>query len=127
MRKIFITEDKIMVISESEEEYTFFQFFNDIKSFLKDLLNDPIHARPNKRLVMHGISNDVARNKIQDYGIAIKSEKINEPFDEATGKQVSRYYVSYKIPRKDFKKKIRRLYQSLSNVIGESYNQIQRK
>jgi hypothetical protein len=113
MKKVFINENKIDVIMESEEEYTFFQFFNDIKSFMKDLLNDPIHARPNERLKQHGISNDVARTKLQDDGIIIKSEKIDEPFDETTGKQTSRYYLSYKIPKKDFKKKIRRLYQKL--------------
>lgn len=113
MKKVFINEDKMNVIMESEEEYTFFQFFNDIKSFMKDLLNDPIHARPNERLKQHGISNDVARTKLQDDGIIVKTEKIDEPFDEATGKQTSRYYLSYKIPKKDFKKKVRRLYQKL--------------
>lgn len=114
MRKIFISESKIkQIINEEEGEYTFFKFFNDMKSFLKDLLNDPIHARPNQRLVSHGITNDVARTKIQDNGIAVKSEKVDEPFDEATGEQTSRYYVSYKIPKKDFRKKMRRLYQKL--------------
>lgn len=114
MRKIFINEDKINIIRESEEEYTFFQFFNDIKSFIKDLLNDPIHARPNERLKQHGISNDEARTKLQDDGVIVKTERIDEPFDEATGKQTSRYYLSYKVPKKDFKKKIRRLYQKLN-------------
>lgn len=113
MRKVYINEDKMKLIAESEEEYTFFQFFNDMKSFIKDLLNDPIHARPNERLKQHGISNDEARTKLQDGGIIIKTEKIDEPFDEATGKQTSRYYLSYKVPKKDFKKKMRRLYQKL--------------
>lgn len=113
MRKVFINEDKVQVLMESEEEYTFFQFFSDIKSFIKGLLTDPINTRPNDRLRKHGIGNDEARLKLQDYGVVVKKETIKEPYDEATGKKISRYYVTYKVPKKDFKKKIRRLYQKL--------------
>ena len=40
-------------------------------------------------------------------------ERIDEPHNEETGEIESRYYLSYKVPKKDFKKKIRRLYQKL--------------
>jgi hypothetical protein len=43
--------------------------------------------------------------------VIVKKENINEPHNEVTGEIESRYYLSYKVPKKDFKKKLRRLYQ----------------
>ena len=40
-----------------------------------------------------------------------KKERIDEPYNEEEGKNTSRYYVSYKVPKEDFKKKLRRFYK----------------
>ena len=111
MRLVYIKESKVGILKESEEEFTFFRFFVELKKFIKDLLIDPIHARPSKELISHGLNNDVLRTKLNDEGIIVKKEKIDEPHNEATGEIESRYYLSYKVPKKDFKKKLRRLYQ----------------
>ena len=111
MKLVYIKESKIDVLKESEEELTFLRFFVEVKKFITELLTDPIHARPSVTLVSHGLDNDALRRKLQDEMIIIKKENIDEPHNEVTGDRESRYYLSYKVPKKDFKKKLRRLYQ----------------
>jgi len=112
MRTILIDESKLMLIKE-EEEFTFFQFFHGVKKFIENLLHDPINARPSENLVKRGLTNDVLRKKLQDEGVIIKKENIKEPHNEVTGEIESRYYLSYKVPRKGFKRKLRRMYQKM--------------
>ena len=111
MKLVYIKESKMDVLRESEEELTFWRFFVEVKKFITELLTDPIHARPSVVLVSHGLDNDFLRKKLQDESVIIKSENIDEPHDEITGKIESRYYLSYKVPKKNLKKKLRRLYQ----------------
>ena len=111
MKHIYIKESKVGILKESEEELTFLRFFVEVKKFITDLLTDPIHARPSLTLVSNGLDNDTLRRKLQDEMVIVKKENINEPHNEVTGEIESRYYLSYKVPKKDFKKKLRRLYQ----------------
>ena len=136
MKKVYITEERIPMVAEMiersgqgvdelrrslrrtlnegrEEEFTFFQFFHQVKKFIERLLNDPINARPSEELVRRGLTNDVLRKTLQNEGVIVKSENIKEPHDETSGKIESRYYLSYKVPRKDFKRKLRRMYQKM--------------
>lgn len=123
MKLVYIKESKVGILKESEEELTFLRFFVEVKKFITDLLTDPIHARPSLTLVSHGLDNDNLRRKLQDEMVIVKKENINEPHNEVTGEIESRYYLSYKVPKKDFKKKLRRLYQKIfESGINESYN-----
>ena len=123
MKLVYIKESKMDVLRESEEELTFWRFFVEVKKFITELLTDPIHARPSVVLVSHGLDNDFLRKKLQDESVIIKSENIDEPHDEITGKIESRYYLSYKVPKKDFKKKLRRLYQKyVESKVNESFH-----
>ena len=54
--KIYLREDKLILLKESEEEVTFYSFFNEVKNFLKRLLDDPIGAKPGDFFSKHGIS-----------------------------------------------------------------------
>lgn len=101
------------IIKESNEPLTFYKFFNEVKKFISDLLKDPLHARPSDLLKSKGLDNDKLRTKLQDENVVVKKETIKEPRNETNGKVESRYYVSYKVPRKDFKKKLRRMYQKI--------------
>ena len=116
MKKIIVNEEALKLLKESEEEVTFFEFYNNVKDFLKQLLSNPCGAEPAEFFSIHGISKGGLKKILIDKGVITKKERIDEPFDEENGKQVSRYYVSYKIPRKDFKKKIMRVYQNLFEV-----------
>ena len=62
--KIYLNEDKLFLIKESEEEVTFYKFFTEVKNFLQDLLDDPINAKPSGFFKSHGISRGVLLNKM---------------------------------------------------------------
>lgn len=113
MRTVIFPQRSLPMIKESEGEVTFYEFFTNAKEFVKDLLEDPIGARPNDFFASHGISNGKLRSLMIDRSIIVKSEKIDEPNDDESGEQVSRYHLSFKVPRANFKRKMKRLYQSL--------------
>ena len=117
MKVIRITEDAVLKIKtamiKSEEKMTFFSFFKEIKKFIVDLLEDPINAKPGEELSMRGFTSGKLRKLLRDANVIVMKEKIDEPHNEETGELESRYYLSYKVPKKNFKKKIRRLYQNL--------------
>ena len=60
--KVYINEDKLFLIKESEEEVTFYKFFTEVKNFLQDLLDDPINAKPSGFFKSHDISKSVLLN-----------------------------------------------------------------
>ncbi len=107
--KIYLKEDKLFLIKESEEEVTFYKFFTEVKNFLQDLLDDPINAKPSGFFKSHGISKSVLLNKMLDRDIVAKKENIDEPTD-ADGKIKSMHYLQYRVPKKNFEQKIKRLY-----------------
>ena len=107
--KIYLKEDKLILIKESEEKVTFYKFFTEVKNFIKDLLEDPIGAKPSEFFKNHGISRSILLNKMMDRDIISKKENIDEPND-ADGKMKSMHYIQYKVPKKNFEQKIKRLY-----------------
>lgn len=121
---VYINESKLPLLRESNEEVTFYEFFTKTKNFIKDLLSDPINAKPDNMFKAHGISRSTLLNKLLDRGIVIKKEDIKEPND-ADGKMKSMHYIQYKVPKKNFEQKIKRLYQYFydnfkKNEINES-------
>ena len=108
--KVYISENKLVLIKENEEEeVTFYKFFTEVKNFIKDLLDDPINAKPSGFFKTHGISKSILLKKMMDRDIISKKENIDEPQD-AEGKMKSMHYLQYKVPRKNFEQKIKRLY-----------------
>lgn len=110
---------KIIHINEDAYNRTkplpFLSFFEEIVSFLKGLLNDPIGTTPSETLNKYGFDNSHLRKILLDYNIITKKENITEPFDETTGKLISKYSVSYRVPKANFKDKIRKLYNDTFN------------
>lgn len=108
--RIYITEDKLLYLSEQEEErVTFYKFFTEVKNFIRSLLDDPINAKPSSFFKEHKISRSLLINKMLDRNIITKRENIDEPKD-ADGKIQSKHYLQYNVPRKNFEQKIKRLY-----------------
>ncbi len=114
--KVYITEDKLSLLKESqEEEVTFYSFFSNVKDFIKELLADPVNAKPNEFLKRRGFSKSELVKKLIDRDIIIRKEDIKEVptgMDENGGKE-AKYIVQYKVPKKNFEKKIHRLYSKL--------------
>lgn len=109
-KKVYIKEYQIPLIKESQEPLPFQTFFEEIVKFIKGLLNDPIQAKPSELLISHGLTNKLLRKELSDNSVVIKTENIDEPIDDTTGKKVSRYYLSYRVPKENFKNKLRQCY-----------------
>lgn len=117
MKIIHINESQFKaLIMEESDELPFQTFYEETLKFIKGILNDPIGAKPSDILVSHGLDGQELRKKLCDYGVIKKDEDIREPYDETSGKQTSRYYVKYSVPRENFKEKLRKLHGNLTSV-----------
>lgn len=101
--------DKIIYIKEStlrelKEQVTFYEFKNKLIYFLKDLLNDPINSSVDNFFKDNGISKSLLIKMLLKKNIIERSEK----FEEEDGKSI--YKLQYKIPKANFKTKVKRLY-----------------
>lgn len=111
-RIIHINEDKYNEL----KPLPFLDFYNEVVNFVKGLLNDPIGTEPSDVLRKYGFTNGKLRKYLLDYDIITKKENITEPFDERNGKMVSKYSVSYRVPKENFKDKIRKLHNDVFSV-----------
>ena len=100
-RIIYISEAQLR---ELKQQVTFFEFKNKLISFLKELLQDPINASMDEFFRNNGISRSLLLKTLIKRNIIERSEDI----DEVDGKSI--YRVQYKIPKANFKTKIKRLY-----------------
>ena len=89
------------------EEVTLFSFMSHIKAYLKQLLNDPIYAKPDAFLLSNGLDGERVLSLLMDNGIIIRDEKI-----DSSGNK-DQFVISYKIPRQNFERKVKRLYTKL--------------
>lgn len=127
MKKIYINEDKLhLLVTEEKKEVTFYEFFINVKSFLKDLLTKPSKAETSELFKSNGISKNELLSKMKDIGLIKSDERIDEvPVEESKkthpyGKKlVAKHYIKYSIPRKRFEEKIKELYKEFFN---ESFN-----
>lgn len=117
MKNIYVNENVLKeAVSYLNNEITFFGFLSHVKVFLKQLLNTPLQSDVDDYLKSHKISKEVLLKELIERGIVEKETKI----DDKDGKD--KFVISYKIPKKNFERKIRRLYASLfeKNEIKES-------
>jgi hypothetical protein len=95
MKLIHINESVFNRLLEDNRRPSFQDFYEDVVAFIKGILRDPIGAIPNERLKACGLHNGELRKRLYDLSIITKEERIDEPYDETTGNQQSRYYVKY--------------------------------
>ena len=117
MKNIYITENQLKMLSENKKEITFYEFFVNVKRFLKDLITKPETAKPNQ-ILLHKIDKSELLNKMLDLGIIKKSEKIEEVLVDESSKKVAKHYIQYKIPKRNFEEKVKELYK---DVIDEQF------
>lgn len=113
MKSIYITENQLKRLSEQEkEEITFYEFFINVKKFLKDLLTKPSQAEPSS-ILTRNISKSELLQKMDDLGIIKKSEKIDEVPVEEDLKKVAKHFIQYKVPKRNFEEKVKELYKDI--------------
>lgn len=117
MKTVIVNKKQFNVLkenySEMNKEMTFFAFLSHVKSYLKQLLTNPINTTPDMFLISYGLDNPKLLTNLLDNNIIIKSEKIINDGDN------DKFSISYKIPRENFERKMKRLYSNLfeTNII----------
>lgn len=118
MKHIYVNKK---VLSEAvaylNNEITFFGFLSHTKAFLKDLLVNPLTADVDTYLKENGLDRESFINILLSKNILEKDTKI----EDKNGSD--KFMVSFKIPKRNFERKMRRLYSALFEIheIQESY------
>ena len=104
------------------DEMTRYAFTERMKAYMKKLLTDPLRADTDEFLKSHGIDGPKAleiltkRSNPEDENsaVVIKKATIKDNGVDDNGKRLKdSFVVKYRVPRKDFEKKMRNLYISL--------------
>lgn len=89
-------------------ETTFYRFLSEIRAFLSALMKDPIGAKPSQYLKNRDFSRSKIIKELMKRGVLERNEKILTP--DKTGEKEVKYSAKYLVKKKDFEKKIKRLY-----------------
>ena len=111
-KKIIVGENAIKVFEAIENEMTYYSFLSNVKSFLKDLLNNPSTAKPSIELMAKGFNRSKLLSCLINKGIITRDEKIVDK-DESGNPQTAVMNVKYKVPKKDFDRKMKKFYISV--------------
>lgn len=103
-------------VSYLNNEITFFGFLSHTKAFLKQLLVNPLNADIDDYLKDNGLDRKGLIGVLTEKNIIEKETKI----EDKNGSD--KFIVSYKIPKRNFERKMRRLYSSLfeKNEVAEN-------
>ena len=107
-RVIVITES-MMNMLHSEVEMTEYKFQNNIKKFLSDLLADPVNASPSKLLLFYGLTRSRLLKHLSNVGMVERDERISDK-DENGEAKTATMLIRYKVPKKNFKRKLKKLW-----------------
>ena len=123
-------ESRIIVINENmarqlneELEMTEYKFNNNIKKFLSDLLADPVNAKPGFLLMRNGLTRSRLLRLMMSVGMIERDEKISDT-DENGQPKTATMMVKFRIPKKNFDRKLRKLWIRLfeRNLPEKKYN-----
>ena len=117
MKTIYVNKEMFVEsLDYWDRDLTFYEFLSYTKAFLKQLLSNPLGADIDPSLVENGLSREKLLNALLERGIVEKETKIEDINDR------DKYSVLYKIPKKNFDRKMRRLFSQLfeANEITES-------
>lgn len=111
-KKVIVTESALRIFEEIEKEMTYYSFLSNVKSFLKDLLNNPSTAKPSIELIAKGLNRGKLLSHLLNKGIITKDEKIVDE-DENGNPQTAVMNIKYKVPKKNFDRNMKKLYIKL--------------
>lgn len=117
MRTIYVNKELFQeAMDYLNRDITFYEFLSYTKAFLKELLTNPMSADIDSYLKENGLTRDSLVNALMDRNIIERETKI----EDINGKD--NFSISYKIPKKNFDRKMRRLFSQLfeKHEISES-------
>lgn len=114
-----INKTHTIVITESiaenianEMEMTEYKFNSNIKYFISQLLQDPVNAQPPAIFKFNGLKRSVLLAKMIKFGLITRIEKISDKDENGQPKRAT-MLIKFKCPKKNFTKKLKKLYISL--------------
>lgn len=111
-RKIIVINEDIFNNINDKFEITEYKFFTSIKQFLHDLLVDPVNAKVPIILSNYNYSRSRLIGLLKSNDLLRKSERIVDK-DENGNDKIATMQVKYKVPKKNFDRKLRNLYIKL--------------
>lgn len=111
MKSIKLTESQINEIAEVTK-LTEYKFYNNVQRFLSDLLRDPVNAKVPFLLQANNITRNQLLYYLKSLDIIKRHEKIKDR-DSQGNPITAKMVVRYSVPKKDFTKKMKKLYISL--------------
>lgn len=105
-RTIIITESMAQSLKESITEH---KFNSNVKSFISQLLQDPVNTDVPKMFKDMGIKRSRLLNLLTNNNLIVRSEKISDK-DENGNPKTATMLVKFKCPKKNFDRNLRKLF-----------------
>ena len=111
MKTIKLNEGQLNEISDVTK-LTEYKFYNNVQKFLSDLLRDPVGAKVPFLLQANNIVRNQLLYHLKSNGIIKRFQKISDK-DSQGNPKTARMVIKYSVPKKDFAKKMKRLFIDL--------------
>lgn len=111
-RRVIVINEEVMTYLKENTDMTEYKFYANIKDFLHNLLNDPTNVKPSLTLKKYGLTTSSLIKHLLNNKIIERDEKITDK-DENGNPKVAKMKVKYKIPKKDFSHRLKKLYIKL--------------
>lgn len=110
-KTIKLNESQLNEISDVTK-LTEYKFYNNVQKFLSDLLRDPVGAKVPFLLQANNIARNQLLYHLKSNGIINRFQKISDKDSQGKPK-TARMVIKYSVPKKDFAKKMKRLFIDL--------------
>lgn len=125
-KTIKLNESQLNDLSDATK-LTEYKFYNNVQRFLSDLLKDPVGAKVPFLLQANNITRNQLLYHLKSNGIINRYQKISDK-DSRGNPKTARMIIKYSVPKKDFAKKMKRLFidlvaknvpEKIENMISE--------
>lgn len=110
-KTIKLNESQLNELSDATK-LTEYKFYNNVQRFLSDLLKDPVGAKVPFLLQANNIVRNQLLYHLKSNGIINRYQKISDK-DSRGNPKTARMIIKYSVPKKDFAKKMKRLFIDL--------------
>ena len=125
-KTVKLNESQLNELSDATK-LTEYKFYNNVQRFLSDLLKDPVGAKVPFLLQANNIARNQLLYHLKSNGIINRYQKISDK-DSRGNPKTARMIIKYSVPKKDFAKKMKRLFidlvaknvpEKIENMISE--------
>ena len=115
MRNVMISESQLDVLREYESGKVLrYDFESKVRNYMEQLRKNPCKPKYDEFFKSHDIPEDVLQNKMLDFGIIARNDKITEP-EDASGRKHSVHTRKFTFPSSGFDEKMGKLYDHFFN------------